>query len=304
MLFCSRCGAPLQSGVAFCSKCGHAVVPAAPPAPPQYQALAGYAPPQQGAPRAAIMIPPAIASILTPVGLFPIVATILCWIFWFALPGYTLTIGGSAQPTFSLWNALAFSTTDVGSGSHGFLTVVVVMCLLAPFVAPFIRHRLARFLYGAPLFCFILSLIVIEITLSQFNSNLNSNSSGASSVIVVAMGYGTFLIGLASLAAAVGIFSTGVTSFAGVVQQITRVASRPIVPVAQVPAAYVPPPPVAYAPPPPMAYAPAPPPPARAYAAPPVAHAPAQPAGFCTSCGRPRAAGMQFCTNCGARFAS
>jgi hypothetical protein len=276
---------------------------AAQPAPPQYRPATPPAqyyqpPPAPGAPQQPgrginLNLPPAIAGILTPLGLMPFVATILCWICWFELPGVTISALGAMQPGLTLWGALAFGKTESGSmeiggdASHGILSVLVVICLLAPFAAPFIRHRLARFIYAAPLFGFVVGGLAIASALNEFNSIAGQNGGAVASPIQTSFGFGAYLAGLLSIVAAAGVVTSARSGPAGFAPPgAARAAASPAAPIAQPPAAYAPPPPAHVAPP---------------HAVPPAAHhAPAQGGGFCTSCGCARVPGMRFCTRCGA----
>lgn len=302
MAFCTRCGAQIQQGSGFCSRCGQPMG-AAQPAPPQYRPATPPAqyyqpPPAPGAPQQPgrginLNLPPAIAGILTPLGLMPFVATILCWICWFELPGVTISALGAMQPPLTLWGALAFGKTESGSmeiggdASHGILSVLVVICLLAPFAVPFIRHRLARFIYAAPLFGFVVGGLAIASALNEFNSIAGQNGGAVASPIQTSFGFGAYLAGLLSIVAAAGVVTSARSGPAGFAPPgAARAAASPAAPIAQPPAAYAPPRPAHVAPP---------------HAVPPAAHhAPAQGGGFCTSCGCARVPGMRFCTRCGA----
>jgi hypothetical protein len=223
----------------------------------------------------------------------PFIATILCWICWFELPGVTISALGAMQPSLTLWGALAFGKTESGSmeiggdASHGILSVLVIICLLAPFAVPFIRHRLARFIYAAPLFGFVVGGLAIAYALNEFNSIAGQNGGAVASPIQTSFGFGAYLAGLLSIVAAAGVVTSARSGPAGFAPPgAARAAASPAAPIAQPPAAYAPPPPAHVAPP---------------HAVPPAAHhAPAQGGGFCTSCGCARVPGMRFCTRCGA----
>jgi hypothetical protein len=246
--------------------------------------------------------------------LLPLIATIFCWIFWFELPGVTISALGVGQPSMSLWNGLGYSTNssgtlDIGGGGHGIVSVILILCLLLPFAVPFLsqRYRFAKFLYAAPLLGFVLGWVTIDYALNEFNAITVQGNGSAAAGISTGFGVGAYFVALASLAAAAaGVVTPGSSSiFASFSQLLARLAPRPAAGVPQPPPAYARPPqahvppPQVYAPPPAPAYAPPPP----AHVAPPVHHAPPQAAsGFCTSCGKPRTPGAQFCNGCGARY--
>jgi len=288
MLFCNKCGAPVPDGSAFCTRCGQAVA-AAHPAPPQYHAP-GAPPPAQrvGTPlNLNLNLPPSLAAIFTPLGILPLAATVVCWICWFLLPGASVSLGyqqlSASSMSATFWQAPGFDPTNMTNmnvGNPGLVGVLVVICLLAPFAVPFIPNKMARFIYLAPLLAFIANLIAVEHVFSAFAKFLPTQYFSMVGVHAgTSLGVGAYLAGLASLGVAAGVVtSTMSPKPAGVGTPAAHHVHAPV------------------------AYAPAPPqPPARV--APPAVHAPAQPAGFCTRCGRPRAAGTQFCSGCGARFA-
>ncbi len=311
MAICNKCGAGVPDGQAFCSHCGQPIAATA-PAPQQYQAPP--APPRVGG-AAGMGLPAAIAALLTPMGLAPLVATLLCWIGWFLLPGVSVGISsfmlGSQSTSYTLWDALGITGSamgGLGNGSAGFLGFIVVVCLLIPFGVPFVPMpfaKIARFAYGAPLLAFLVGWLSIEHTVSQVTSMLNSTlvgTGGAGFGINASWGVGTYLVVLASLAAAACIvLPMLMPKLAGTVAAPAARAAAQAPPAHAQPPAYAPPAQPAYRPPPP-AYAPPAPPPA--HVAPPAAPVANQATGFCTSCGAPRAHGSQFCTGCGARFAT
>jgi hypothetical protein len=301
MVFCSKCGAPVQDGLAFCSKCGQPVA-AAQPAPPQYQAPSAQPPVQYqapGAPSAAQLqgkqaieiLQKGLGAILSRMGLLALIGTLVVWISWFFLPGFTISVpllGTTQGSSSTLWSALSLDpANNMAAGSFGFLAFVVFICIvLLPFAAAFIPHPLAKFLYGAPLFAWLIGWGTVEYEFSHMLSLVKQQlGADVTGLLSLSTGFGAYLALLASLAVAARIVMSPA------VQSAPRVAAPPAARVAAPPPAYVAQPPVAYAPPPPpAAYAPAP------------AAAPAS--RFCTSCGKPQAAGTQFCTACGARLTS
>ena len=302
-VFCSKCGAPVQDGLAFCSKCGHPVAPAQ-PAPPQYHAPGAQPPAQYQAPgapstsqlqgkQALEILQKGLGAILTRMGLVALIGTIVVWISWFFLTGFTISVpllGTTQGSSSTLWSALSLDpANNMAAGSFGFLAFVVFICIvLLPFAAAFIPHPLAKFLYGAPLFAWLIGWGTVEYEFSHMLSLVKQQlGADVTGLLALSTGYGAYIALLASLAVAARI----VMAPAG--QSAPRVAAQPAARGAAPQAPHVAQPPVAYVP--------APPPPPAAYAPAPAA-APAS--RFCTSCGKPQAAGTQFCTACGARLAT
>ncbi len=301
MAFCGKCGAPVPDGAAFCQRCGQPVAAPQAPAPAARPIAAqGEAARQAGAPTG-IGLPPAIAAILTPMGLFPLAATIVCWFCWFELPGASVSLSVSQLPAATIsatfWQALGFDPTNMTNtnfGSAGIVGVLIVLCLLAPFAVPFIANKSARLLYAAPLLAFIINVATVEHLFSAFHQFLTTqyfNMADQGVIANTSLGIGAYLAGLASLGAAYGVVTSSTNpKLANLVASVLRPA-RAAAP--NTPPAHV-------APPPPHAPVP---PAAPPIVAPPVAPVVAQSADFCPKCGRPRAAGAKFCDGCGARFA-
>ena len=85
-------------------------------------------------------------------------------------------------------------------GSIGFLNLVVIAGIVAPFVASFIRQTQARYLYAAPLACLLIAWFTIEYEFNQVlaASGIAANITG----IKLSPDYGTFVAGVASLVVA------------------------------------------------------------------------------------------------------
>jgi hypothetical protein len=217
MAFCTKCGAQVEDGVAFCTRCGQPVGTGQ-PAPPQYQAPAAPPPPQYQAPgvtapahqtgRQTVEIArKGFGEIISRMGLVTLIGAVIVWIACFLLTGFTISISffGTAEATSStLWNALALDpTSNMAAGSHGFLSLVVIVCILLPFAAAFIPHPLAKFLYAAPLLALVLAWATVEYEFNHMLS-LMTTQMGAipAGMVTMSTEYGTYLALLASLAVA------------------------------------------------------------------------------------------------------
>jgi len=289
MAFCSKCGANVPDGLAFCSKCGQALATAQAP-PPQYQTPGAPSAAQVQGKQALEMVQKGFGATVARMGMLALIGTVVAWIAWFFLPGFAVSVSmlGTAQGTSStLWSSLTLDpSNNMAPGSFGFLSIVAFICVvLLPIAAAFIPHPLAKYLYGGPLFAWLIAWGSVEYEFSHMMGVIKQQlGADVGGLLSMSMQYGGYIALLAGLAVAARIF------IAPAAQSAVGVSAAPAArPTAPQPA-YAPPP-AAYAPPPPPPPAPAP----AVYSPAPAASA------FCTSCGNPLAAGMQFCTACGAR---
>jgi hypothetical protein len=222
MAFCTKCGAQVQDGVAFCTSCGQAVAPGQPappqyqapppPPPPQYQAPAAAAPSHQSGQQAVDMARKGFGAIISRMGLVTLIAAVFVWIAWFLLAGFTLSISffGAAEATSStLWDSLALDpTSNMAAGSHGFLSLLVIVLILVPFAAAFIPNPLAKYLYAGPLLAVLLAWATVEY---EFNHMLSLMTAQMGTIpagmVTMSTSYGTYLALLASLAVAARILT-------------------------------------------------------------------------------------------------
>jgi hypothetical protein len=246
MAFCTKCGAQVHEGTAFCTTCGQAIAsgqpappqqyqaPVAPPPPqyqapippppPQYQAPAPPAPPQYQAPGAAapshqtgrqtveIIARKGFGAIVARMGLVTLIAAIFVWIAWFLLTGFTIAISffGAAEANSStIWNALALDpTSNMAAGSHGFLSFLVLVLIVLPFAAPFIRVPFAKYFYAAPLVALLLAWATVEYEFSHMLSLMKAQMGDIpAGMVTMSTSYGTYLALLASLVVAARIFT-------------------------------------------------------------------------------------------------
>jgi hypothetical protein len=149
-----------------------------------------------------------VRALAARMGKAALAATVGLWIAWFCMPGLILSfsvIGLERSRSITLWDALALDPyNNMNPGSHGFLSLVVLAGIAAPFAAPFIRRRRARYLYAAPLTCLVVAWFTIQRELDQAFAVLQQQYGVAANAAGFTMspGYGAFIIALASLAVA------------------------------------------------------------------------------------------------------
>jgi hypothetical protein len=90
-------------------------------------------------------------------------SVLLVWIAWFFLPAAHIEAG--AQLSFSFWDLLGVDfnnpATLAGGGSHGLFSILGLIAIAAPFVAPFLRAAWGKYLNAAPLVFVVIGLITI-----------------------------------------------------------------------------------------------------------------------------------------------
>jgi hypothetical protein len=79
---------------------------------------------------------------------------------FFALPN--LRVGnGFISHSFNGWDAIGLDINTGMTSDHGLLSLVAVVCLLAPIGVFFMKQAWARWLYGAPMAFFLLASVTI-----------------------------------------------------------------------------------------------------------------------------------------------
>lgn len=93
-------------------------------------------------------------------GVLMLTAATVLWIAWFFMPGYKLDLGLLGSKTYSLWAFLGLNLQQTGTIEirHGLWAMVGIVCITAPFIAPFVKDPRARFANALPL---VYSLIAI-----------------------------------------------------------------------------------------------------------------------------------------------
>ena len=86
-------------------------------------------------------------------GTVMLVSAVALWIAWFFLPGYKLDLGFLGSKTYTIWEFLGLNLEQVGTIeiSHGFWSMLGILCILVPFIAPFVKDPRAKFANALPL---------------------------------------------------------------------------------------------------------------------------------------------------------
>jgi len=145
-----------------------------------------------------------VGALAARMGKITLTAIVILWIAWFFMPGLSFSVsflGAGQVRSFTLWDALALDpSNNMSPTNHGFLSLVVITGIAAPFGAAFIRRWYARFLYAAPLSCLAIAWLGVVHTIDK-----GLAATGLPPGLVglkMSPGYGAFIIALASLVVA------------------------------------------------------------------------------------------------------
>lgn len=158
-----------------------------------------------------------VGALAARMGKVALIATVIVWIAWFFMPGLGFSVsffGAGQTKSYTLWDALSLDpSNNMNPGSFGLLNLIVIVGILAPLAALFIRHRQARYLYAAPLACLLIAWFTVQHEFSQ----LLAAAGVAASITGIKMlpDYGTFVAGLASLVVAARVLKGPATQNVG-----------------------------------------------------------------------------------------
>jgi hypothetical protein len=169
---------------------------------------------QQHGRDAAVIARQGFGALVARTGKVTLAAAIIVWITWFFMPGagFSISFLGVAQTkSFTLWDALSLDPkNNMEPGTFGFLNLVVIAAIVAPFAASFLRQKWARWLYAAPLACLVIAWIAIAYDFSEAVSGSGRVGAALTGIQLVPE-YGTFLAALASLVVAARVFRRSAT---------------------------------------------------------------------------------------------
>ena len=101
---------------------------------------------------------------------FTLAVELILLVAFFVLPN--LRLGAFVSRSLSGWEAVGPDPQTQMTTAHGVLSLLAILCLLAPIAAPFLKQAWARWLYAAPLSFVVLACIAIA-------SQLRSSASAA-----------------------------------------------------------------------------------------------------------------------------
>jgi hypothetical protein len=111
-----------------------------------------------------------VGAMAARMGTVPLVLAVVVVIAFFFLPAASMAAGGFvASQTYAFWTLLGidFGSTMgafqaiAGGSSHGIWSIIGLIALAAPFVAPFLKFPWARYLNAAPIAYVLVSTVII-----------------------------------------------------------------------------------------------------------------------------------------------
>jgi len=165
--------------------------------------LSGVA--QERGKEAAKLAQQGVGALAARMGKVALGASVLIWVAWFFLPAATLAGGLVGSESYTFWNLLGIDfnnplTAVTGASSHGFLAMLGVVAILAPFAAPFLRTAWSHYLNAAPLAYVVIGFIGIQMAVSKAFGDLVK--LGAPNPF--SWSWGIYLLALAALVLAAG----------------------------------------------------------------------------------------------------
>jgi len=149
---------------------------------------------QEQGKQAAKMAKKGFGTLVARMGVVALGATVLLWIAFFGLTA----VGMPPLASYTYWDVLGidFSNllSNLGGPSHGFLAFLGVICITAPFVAPFWKDSKARWLNALPLVFLILATAKI---MYSAHDALGGMPTGGESPF--SYGAGAYLLGISAL---------------------------------------------------------------------------------------------------------
>lgn len=151
-------------------------------------------------------------------------AAIIHAIAWFSFPALTLGENFSnAARTLTLRNLVGIdpnTNLETTPSNHGLFALLGLLAIAAPFAAPFLRNRKARFLYAVPLVYLVIAVFVICSDLNTLFGRHYANFVDAMNLLGFSIGYGTFVLVIATLVLAVQVLRQPATVNAGSVARV------------------------------------------------------------------------------------
>ncbi|WP_263376049.1 hypothetical protein [Granulicella aggregans] len=98
-------------------------------------------------------------------GPLTIAAEVILLLAFFVLPD--LRVGGFVSRALSGWDAIGLGPQTQMTNDRGFLSLLAIVCLLAPLAIPFLKQTWARWLNAAPVAFLLVACIVVD---SQMHS--------------------------------------------------------------------------------------------------------------------------------------
>jgi hypothetical protein len=165
--------------------------------------LSGVA--QEQGKEAAKLAKQGVGALAAKMGAVPLGAAVVVWIAWFLLPSASVQ-GGPTAMSFTFWNLLGVDFNNpesmlAGGSSHGIFGLLGLLCIAAPFAAPFLKMPWAKYLNAAPLAFFVVGFLSLYMSVNKtFGDMVKAGIESPFSWSWL----GLFVLGLAALVLAGG----------------------------------------------------------------------------------------------------
>jgi hypothetical protein len=108
-----------------------------------------------------------LSALAARMGAVTLSVAVLIWITWFLIPAAGIGGGGEDVTSYTFFTLIGTNFADQGSvmdGGHarGWLRIMGLCAIVAPFLAPFIRETWSRYLNAAPLAVVVLGWMVLH----------------------------------------------------------------------------------------------------------------------------------------------
>jgi hypothetical protein len=167
----------------------------------KFNELSGVA--QEKGKEAAKLAEQGIGALAARMGTVALASAVVVWIAWFFLPAVSLNVAFLSK-TFTFWQSLGFDVNDPGtfdpSGvSHGIFSLLGLLCIIAPFVAPFIKDPRAKYLNALPLIYIVIAVIMVRTNIGKVAGGMGGSVSD-----LFSFSWGLYLLGIAALVLGLG----------------------------------------------------------------------------------------------------
>jgi hypothetical protein len=146
-----------------------------------------------------------LGALIARMGAMALGSAVLVWIAWFFLPAATVSGGMVGSMSFTFWNLLGIDFNNPasmvgGANDHGLLAMLGIVCIAAPFAAPFIKTPWSHYLNAAPLAIVLVGWISIYMGENKAFGDLAKMAGGSP----FSFSWGIFILLIAAAVLATG----------------------------------------------------------------------------------------------------
>jgi hypothetical protein len=146
-----------------------------------------------------------LGALIARMGAMALGSAMLVWISWFFLPAATISGGMVGSMTFTFWALLGIDFNNPASmagaaNDHGLFAMLGIVCIAAPFAAPFIKTPWSHYLNAAPLAFVLLGWVTIYMGENKAFGELSKLAGGSP----FSFSWGIFVLLIAAAVLATG----------------------------------------------------------------------------------------------------